>query len=233
MVLLPGCSCCGGCSFTAPDELTMYLHVTDDGSVSVPACAGDPFPNTAFDIPGIIDGENIATILETSGTPYIFNARWDVIEGEVVPWTARVRLVSTAGTSAKTFEYNFRAWIPMDSVFIYIDWYCRPPDADAETVDTQSVDGVRTFLGSYGSVGVSQQATWSFGGMSFSSVQQNKKYFEVNDFVGSSTLFPISVARSFGVKFCNNQWYNSVVTARLDGFGGLFLPQILDPNPLP
>jgi hypothetical protein len=233
MVLLPGCVCCG-CSFTAPDELTMYLNVTDDGSVSVPACAGSPFPNTAFDIPGLVDGEHIATILELTNDTYLFDCIWtDVIEGEDITWTARVSLMSTAGTTAKTFWYRFSSAVPKEAPFITIDWYCRPPGATPETVDTQTVDGVRTFSGSWGRVRVPQGSAWSFGGMSFASNQQSTKYFELNDFVGSSTLFPVSVAKSFNVKFCNSQWYTSVVTMRLDGFGGLFLPQILDPNPLP
>jgi hypothetical protein len=234
MVLLPGCVCCSECSFTAPDELTMYLHVTNDGSVSVPACAGSPSPNTAFDIPGLVDGEHIATILEPTDDTYILDSRWtDVIEGGDILWTARVSLIGTAGTTAKTVYYSFMSVVPASLPFITIVWYCRPPGATPQTVNTQTVDGVRTFSGSWGRVEVPEGSAWSFGGMSFASNQQSTKYFELNDFVGSSTLFPISVFKSFNIKFCNNQWYNSVVNMRLDGFGGLFLPQTLDPNPLP
>jgi hypothetical protein len=212
----------------------MYLNVTNDGRVSVPACAGSPFPNTAFETPRLINGEHIATILELTNDTYIFNSRWtDVIEGEDIPWIARVRLENIDGTTAKTVHYQFFSSVPEAFPFINIDWYCRPPEATPETINTQSVDGVRTFSGSWGRVTAPQYDTLSFGGMSFSNAQISQKYFEVNDFVGSSTLFPISVSKSFGIKFCNNRWYNSVRTMRLDGFGGLFFPQILDPNPLP
>lgn len=245
MVLLPGCACCDSCAYTQTSTATMKVTVVDGGAYSVPACAGNPYPNTAFSYSGITSGLYTFSLnhsTDGSGRP-ITNGSIDmldtrtvggVVEGEQ-DWTFSVE--KTGFSSDDNTQYTL--FLSVGGISWVVTYLCRPNgpstsitlgqyDASYDFPAAQWFDTI-TYPKSYGYVSLqnyTNRAEFFFGGKTFYEV--NRIYF--GEFV---QVFPLYVATNLypgDIKRCNGISYQARPGFYINGFDGIAFPKRIDPE---